>query len=62
MLNQLTLHRYCIITTDEGDSVTGIYGGVETPHGDWSVLVRQDTDTRSIPLDRIQAAAAAACT
>ena len=62
MLNHLTLRKSCIITTIDGDSIIGIYGGVETPHGDWSVLVRQGSDTLSIPIDRIEAAATAART
>ena len=58
MLNNLTQHKRCIITTTPGESVTGVFGGVETRHGDWSVLVRQDLSTLSIPLESIQAASA----
>lgn len=56
MLNQLTQHQPCIITTTDGDSITGVYGGVETPHGDWSVLVQQGVLTLSIPIAHIQSA------
>ena len=58
MLNDLTRHMPCVITTNEGDAITGLYGGVETPDGDWSVLIRQGTDTLSIPVECIQAAVA----
>ena len=58
MLNGLTQHEPCVITTIGGDSIAGVYGGVETGHGDWSVLVRQGMHTVSIPLEFIQAASA----
>ena len=60
MLNNLTQHQHCTITTTNGELVTGVYVGVESQHGDWSVLVRRDKHTLSIPLDAIQAASAAA--
>ena len=62
MLNNLTQHKHCIITTTTGESVTGVFGGVETRHGDWSVLVRQGMHTVSIPLEAIEAASATAST
>lgn len=58
MLNQLTRHMPCVITTNEGDAISGLYGGVETRHGDWSVLIRQSARTLSIPVESIQAAVA----
>lgn len=58
MLNQLTRHMPCVITTYEGDAIAGLYGGVETRHGDWSVLIQQDAHTLSIPVESIQAAVA----
>lgn len=59
MLTQLTHDEPCIITTIDGDSIAGIYGGVETPHGDWSVLVRMGRRTVSIPMECIEGASAA---
>ncbi len=59
MLNGLLQHTPCIITTIDGDSVTGVYGGIETRHGDWAVLVRRETDTLSIPVESIRAASRA---
>lgn len=59
MLNSLIQHQLCVITTVNGDSISGVYGGVETRHGDWSVLVRKGAHTRSIPVEHIWAAAAA---
>jgi hypothetical protein len=56
MLNHLTQHEPCLITTIDGDSITGVYGGVETPHGDWSVLVRRGMHTLSIPVECIRTA------
>ena len=58
MLNDLVRSLPCVITTIEGDDIAGLYGGVETRHGDWSVLIQQDTHTLSIPVERIQAAIA----
>ncbi len=56
MLNDLTQHSHCTITTVNGETISGIYGGVETPHGDWSILVRQRVTTRSIPIETIRTA------
>ena len=61
MLNDLVRNSPCVITTIEGDDIAGLYGGVETRHGDWSVLIRQDTHTLSIPLERIHAAITPEC-
>lgn len=59
MLNELIQHDDCIIETTTGSSITGTYRGVETPHGDWSVLVTTDGGTLSIPVADITAATAA---
>lgn len=59
MLNDLVQHEVCSIATSDGGSITGVYGGVETRHGDWAVLIRQGARTISVPLDTIQAAIAA---
>jgi hypothetical protein len=56
MLNDLTLHEACTIVTMTGASIRGTYGGVETPHGDWSVLVSTDRRTISIPMGSIATA------
>ena len=56
MLNYLTQDSHCTITTVHGKSISGIYGGVETRHGDWSVLVRQGAHTLNIPMDEIRTA------
>lgn len=58
MLNGLTQHQPCVITTRGGASIAGVYGGVETGHGDWFVLVGQDVRTLSIPLECIASASA----
>lgn len=60
MLNSLIQHEPCVITTTTGESVTGVYGGVETQHGEWSVLVTQGLHTVSVPLESVQAASTAA--
>lgn len=60
MLNDLSQHAKCVITTTNGDSIAGVYGGVETRHGDWSVLVRRGVHTLSIPIESIRAATTAA--
>ena len=39
-------------TTSRGIS-TGEYLGMETPHGDWAILLRSGTATESIPLHLI---------
>ena len=58
MLNDLTRHKPCIITTNDGDAISGLYVGVETRHGDWAVLIRQNAHTLSIPVESIRAAVA----
>ncbi len=59
MLNHLTQHDACVIETTTGSSIAGTYRGVETPHGDWSVLVTTDGETLSIPVTDIAAVSAA---
>lgn len=59
-LNDLNRHSQCTITTTSGDSIVGVYGGVETRHGDWSALVRRGAHTISIPIESIEAAIPAA--
>lgn len=57
MLNHLIIDSGCEIATRGGQSYVGIYGGVETIHGEWSVLVAQATGTVSIPMHCIEDAA-----
>jgi hypothetical protein len=40
-------------------NATGEYLGVETTHGVWSILLRHDRGTESIPFSRIESIAAA---
>jgi hypothetical protein len=40
-------------------NATGEYLGVETTHGVWSILLRHDRGTESIPMFRIKSIAAA---
>ncbi len=49
---------YCAVTS-AGDT-TGEYLGVETSHGVWSILLRNEFGTDSVPFSRIEAVAPAA--
>lgn len=42
---------YCATTT-RGTS-TGEYLGIETPYGEWAILLRTDGETSSIPVAHI---------
>lgn len=57
MLSNLTLDAPCNVTMMTGHSVAGIYGGVESIHGDWFNLVDKDGETFSISVNSIIAAA-----
>ena len=57
MVNFLTQHMPCVITTTDGESIVGVFGGVETGHGHWSVLVHQAARTLIIPIEVIHEAA-----
>ena len=46
-------------TTSSGAS-TGEYLGVETTHGVWSILLRHESGTDSVPLSRIESVVPAA--
>jgi hypothetical protein len=48
---------YCA-TTPRGSS-TGEYLGIETPHGEWAILIRTDGETTSIPMTDITEVTAA---
>lgn len=50
VLNDLSLHDGCTITTTNGARHTGRYDGIETPHGEWAALVFDGTETLSIPV------------
>lgn len=56
VLNDLTLHGGCSITTNQGARHTGRYDGVETVHGEWAALVFDGTETLSIPVRSIDRA------
>lgn len=60
MLNNLTLNAPCAVTMTGGRSVVGIYGGVESIHGDWFILVVSDDETLSISVDSIGTAVSSA--
>ena len=49
--------RYCAVTAT--GQATGEYVGVETTHGVWSILLRHNRGTDSIPFLRIESIAAA---
>jgi hypothetical protein len=57
-LNHLRRGVTYLAVTSRG-SATGEYLGVETSHGVWSILLRHDRGTDSIPLFRIESIAAA---
>ena len=56
-MNDLTLGRPCIVTMAGGQSVIGVYGGVESIHDDWFILVATDDATLSILVSSIVDAA-----
>jgi hypothetical protein len=58
MLNNLTLNAPCAVTTVGGQSVVGVYGGVESIHDDWFILVAVGDATHSISVGSIAKAAA----
>jgi hypothetical protein len=60
VLNSLTLNAPCAVTMTGGHSVAGVYGGVESIHDDWFILVATDDETHSISVDSIVAAASSA--
>jgi hypothetical protein len=51
-LIHLTRGAHYTATTPSG-SVRGEYLGVETPHGDWSILLRGVTGVESVAIDAI---------
>ena len=57
MLNNLTLHTPCAVTMAGGQSVVGVYGGVESIHDDWFIIVATDDATLSISVSSIVDAA-----
>lgn len=57
MLNNLTLNTRCSVTTVTGQSIVGVYGGVESIQGDWYILVAADDATHSVSVGAIADAA-----
>ncbi len=57
-LNQLTRGVTYRAVTAGGDA-TGEYLGVETTYGVWSILLRHERGTESIPFFRVESIAAA---
>lgn len=60
-INQLQTGSTYRVTTARGRAVVGEYLGVETPYGDWSILIRHQGGTESIAviaLDSIELHAA----
>ena len=55
MLNELQLGDRCSIATLDGRMTIGDYLGVETPHGDWHVLLADRGCVESIPIGTIAA-------
>ena len=57
-LNQLQRGALYCATTPHGTS-TGVYLGIETPHGEWAILLQSDDETASIPVSHIMEVIAA---
>jgi hypothetical protein len=57
VLNDLTLNAPCDVTMAGGRSIVGVYGGVESIHDDWFILVATDDATLSISVSSIVDAA-----
>jgi len=53
MLNSMRAGRIYNATTSQGHEFTGEYLGYEVVHGEWSILLRCDDVTVSVPLDQI---------
>lgn len=53
MLNSMRAGRFYDITTVDRREFTGEYLGYEVVRGDWSILLRQDDITVSIPLEQL---------
>ena len=56
-MNDLTLDRPCIVTMAGGQSVVGVYGGGESIHDDWFILVTTDDASSSLLVSLIVYAA-----
>jgi hypothetical protein len=52
-LNHLRRGQPYVATMRNGDTTQGIYLGIETAHGDRSILLARPNDTRSIGVGRI---------
>lgn len=57
MLNNLTLNTPCAVTMEGGQSIVGVYGGVESIQGDWFILVSTPDATLSVSVGAIVDAA-----
>ena len=53
MLNALEHGTRCVVTTRDGQIVTGWFRGIEVPHGDQSILVESTASTHSIPVESV---------
>lgn len=53
MLNSMRTGRVYSATTVEGDETAGEYHGYEVVHGQWSILLRDEELTVSLPLESI---------
>jgi hypothetical protein len=51
MLNSMRSGRIYTASTSTGDEITGEYLGYEVVHGEWSILLRDDDITVSLPLE-----------
>lgn len=53
MLNSMRSGHNYAAATSSGNEFTGEYLGYEVVHGTWSLLLRTDEVTVSVPLDQI---------
>lgn len=52
-LNQLRRGLRYTVTTVDGLHATGVYAGIEVAYEEWSILLVDQGQARSIPLDRV---------
>jgi hypothetical protein len=54
LLNALIIGEPCKVVANSGRRYSGEFGGIETIHGEWSVLVRTGNATHSVPVGRLR--------
>lgn len=50
VLNPLEHGTRCVVTTRDGQIISGWFRGIEVPHGDQAILVESTVSTHSIPI------------